>query len=73
MDNNPLFQIEMMVGSLVKLQTLDGIYMKGKLTGFETYSFKANGVDQFVLRAVVLDNDPEKKIETTRLETIEEL
>lgn len=73
MSNNPMSQIEMMVGSLVKLQTKDGIYMKGRLTGFETYCFKANGINQHVLSVVVLDNDPEKKIEATRLETIEEL
>ena len=66
-------QLESMIGSHVRLQTHDGIYLTGKLTGFETYSFEANGVTQDVLKMVILDNDPEKKIETVRLHSIEEL
>lgn len=60
-----------LMGKRVKIETKDGIYMDGVLTGMNQFKFEMDKRNVRVPIELVLDNDPEKVVEVTRLVRVE--
>ena len=61
------------IGSTVRIETRDGIYLEGVLTGVETVSFVMNGEAVEMPTCLTLDNDPGKGVDIPRLATVDVL
>jgi len=60
-----------LMGKSVKIETRDGVYLKGKLTGVEHYAFVMDKRNIKVPTILKLDNDPEKVVEISRIVKVE--
>ena len=63
--------LESLFGLPVLIETLDGVYLEGILTGVEYDGFVFLGEKVRYPTAFVLDNDPEKKADIPRLIKVE--
>lgn len=60
-----------LMGKQVRIETKDGIYMDGVLTGMNQFKFEMDKRNVRVPTELILDNDPEKVVEVTRLVRVE--
>jgi small nuclear ribonucleoprotein (snRNP)-like protein len=60
-DLNPL------LGKQVKIETRDGVYLTGLLTGLEYYRFEMDRRTVRVPTQLQLDKDPEKSVDVARI------
>lgn len=64
-------ELESLFGLPVIIETLDGIYLQGELTGVEYGKFEFLDEEVRYPTAFILDDDPEKKADVQRLVKIE--
>ena len=60
-----------LMGKLVRIETKDGIYMNGVLTGMNVYTFEMDKRNVRVPIELQLDNDPEKVLDVARIVRVE--
>lgn len=56
-----------LMGKKVKIETRDGVYLDGTLTGINVFTFEMDKRNVRVPIELLLDNDPEKVVEVTRI------
>jgi len=62
--------LEALMGKLIVIETRDGIYLRGRLTGTKSVSFVFDGRDVEHITTLVLDDDPEKVADVLMLKTV---
>lgn len=56
-----------LIGKQVKIETRDGVYLDGVLTGLESYRFEMDRRPVRVPTQLRLDDDPEKSVDVVRI------
>lgn len=60
-----------LMGKKVRIETKDGCYLDGVLTGTNVFKFEMDKRNVRVPIEFLLDNDPEKIVEVTRIVRVE--
>ncbi len=61
------------VGQYIKLETADGCYRDGRLSGLGCRTIKLNGVDEKIIVDVEINGDPQDRISIERIINIDVL
>ena len=62
--------IAQLIGHPAKVETLDGVYLEGKLTKVEAREIEINGCRVLLPVSIQMDNDQEKVVDMSRLKKI---
>lgn len=63
--------LEALMGKSLIIETTDGIYLRGKLTGTRSRTFIFDEREVNHITTLVLDNDPEKTADVLMLKKVE--